>query len=196
MFFRKKATGVEWIIVFMGNPGPKYNGTRHNVGFMAADVLAKDMGVRIDRLRFKAYTGQGELGGSKVFLMKPQTYMNLSGESVQPAAAFYKIPPERILVVGDDVSMPVGKLRIRAKGSAGGHNGLKSIISRLGTDEFPRLKIGVGAPENTEYDLADWVLGTFQNQDAEKIREVISRGVKAVESVVAEGIDTAMRKFN
>jgi len=196
MFFRKKASGVEWIIVFMGNPGPKYNGTRHNVGFMAADVLAKDMGVRIDRLRFKAYTGQGELGGSKVFLMKPQTYMNLSGESVQPAAAFYKIPPERILVVGDDVSMPVGKLRIRAKGSAGGHNGLKSIISRLGTDEFPRLKIGVGAPENTEYDLADWVLGTFQNQDAEKIREVISRGVKAVESVVAEGIDTAMRKFN
>ena len=187
---------MEWIIVFMGNPGPKYNGTRHNVGFMAADVLAKDMGVRIDRLRFKAYTGQGELGGSKVFLMKPQTYMNLSGESVQPAAAFYKIPPERILVVGDDVSMPVGKLRIRAKGSAGGHNGLKSIISRLGTDEFPRLKIGVGAPENTEYDLADWVLGTFQNQDAEKIREVISRGVKAVESVVAEGIDTAMRKFN
>ena len=196
MFFRRKSSGAEWIVVFLGNPGPKYNGTRHNVGFMVADVLAKDMGLRIDRLRFKAYTGQGEIAESKVFFMKPQTYMNLSGEAVQPAAAFYKIPPERILVVSDDVSMPVGKLRIRAKGSAGGHNGLKSIISRLGTDEFPRLKIGVGAPEHSEHELADWVLGTFRNQEAETMREVISCASKAVETIIGEGIDTAMSRFN
>ena len=195
MFF-KRPSGVSWILVFLGNPGAKYAGSRHNVGFMTADVLEKRLGLRIDRLRFKALTAQATLGGEKVLLMKPQTYMNLSGEAVQPAAAFYKVPPERVLVVSDDVSLPLGKLRIRAGGSAGGHNGLKSIISRLGTDAFPRLKVGVGAPPNKDYDMADWVLSGFHNQDAVDIAEATARAADALEAILSEGIERAMNRFN
>ncbi len=192
----KRPSGVNWILVFLGNPGQKYADSRHNVGFMTAQVLEKRLGVRIDRLRFKALTAQAVLGGEKVLLMKPQTYMNLSGEAVQPAAAFYKVPPERVLVVSDDVSLPLGRLRIRASGSAGGHNGLKSIISRLGTEAFPRVKVGVGAPPNPDYDLADWVLSGFHGQDAKVIAETTERAADALESILSEGIDRAMSKFN
>lgn len=192
----KKPSGVNWILVFLGNPGAKYAGSRHNVGFMTADVLEKRLNVRIDRLRFKALTAQAELGGEKVLLLKPQTYMNLSGESVQPAAAFYKVPPEHVLVVSDDVSLPLGKLRIRTSGSAGGHNGLKNIISRLGTDAFPRVKVGVGAPPNKDYDMADWVLSGFHNQDAEDIADAVSRAADALECIISEGAERAMNKFN
>ena len=195
MFF-KRPSGVSWILVFLGNPGAKYAGSRHNVGFMTADVLEKRLGLRIDRLRFKALTAQATLGGEKVLLMKPQTYMNLSGEAVQPAAAFYKVPPERVLVVSDDVSLPLGKLRIRAGGSAGGDNGLKSIISRLGTDAFPRVKVGVGAPPNKDYDMADWVLSGFHNQDAVDIAEATARAADALEAILSEGIERAMNRFN
>ena len=195
MFF-KRPSGVSWILVFLGNPGAKYAGSRHNVGFMTADVLEKRLGLRIDRLRFKALTAQATLGGEKVLLMKPQTYMNLSGEAVQPAAAFYKVPPERVLVVSDDVSLPLGKLRIRAGGSAGGHNGLTSIISRLGTDAFPRVKVGVGAPPNKDYDMADWVLSGFHNQDAVDIAEATARAADALEAILSEGIERAMNRFN
>ena len=150
MFFSNHG-GVQWLVVFLGNPGLKYRNTRHNAGFLTADVVEKDCGVRIDRLRFHALTAQAELGGQKVLLMKPQTYMNNSGEAVAPAAKFYKVPPEHILVVSDEIHLQPGRLRIRTKGSAGGHNGLKSIIASLGTDVFPRIRIGVGAPPHPEY---------------------------------------------
>ena len=189
-------SGVDWIVVFLGNPGLKYAGTRHNAGFMTADECEKDTGERIIRARFQALTAQTKVGGQTVLLMKPQTFMNLSGDAVIQAVHFYKMPPERVLVVSDDVSLPLGKLRIRTKGSAGGHNGLKSIIARLGTDAFPRVKIGVGAPPHPEYDMADWVLGSFKNQDAEDMAEAARRAWEAVKSYVTDGPERAMSKFN
>jgi PTH1 family peptidyl-tRNA hydrolase len=196
MLFSQKSGGVNWLVVFLGNPGTKYNGTRHNVGFMTADVAERETGSRIDRLKFKALTAQCKLGGEQVLLMKPQTYMNLSGEAVKPAAQFYKIPPEHIIVVADDVSLPTGKLRIRTKGSAGGHNGLKNIIAQLGTDAFPRIKIGVGAPPHPDFDMADWVLGSFKNQDAEDIAKAVQRAFGAVETYISQGADRAMNLYN
>ncbi len=196
MFFRKKNAGVSWIVVFLGNPGARYAGTRHNVGFMTADAFAKKNGIRIDRLKFKALTNTCEVAGEKVFLMKPQTFMNLSGDAVRQAAAFYKLPVEKIIVVSDDISLPVGKLRIKRNGSAGGHNGLKDIIAKCGSDEFPRVKIGVGAPPDPEYDVADWVLSTFKNSDAEIIGEAVCRAASAVEAVIGAGIDRAMTLYN
>ena len=193
--FRSRG-GVSWIVVFLGNPGPKYRDTRHNAGFMAADAMEKKLGVSINKLRFKALTVQATLGGEKVLLLKPQTYMNLSGESVSPAAAFYKVPPEHIIVVSDEVSLPIGKLRIRKRGSAGGHNGLKNIIAMLGTDAFPRIRMGVGAPPHADYDMADWVLSSFKNQDADDMRSLAVRVCDAVECYIAEGPDRAMNKFN
>lgn len=193
--FRSRG-GVSWIVVFLGNPGPKYRDTRHNAGFMAADAMEKKLGVSINKLRFKALTAQAALGGEKVLLLKPQTYMNLSGESVSPAAAFYKVPPEHIIVVSDEVSLPIGKLRIRKSGSAGGHNGLKNIIAMLGTDAFPRIRMGVGAPPHADYDMADWVLSSFKNQDADDMRFLAVRVCDAVECYIAEGPDRAMNKFN
>ncbi len=196
MLFRSRSAGVSWLVVCLGNPGPKYTMTRHNVGFMTAEVLEKSAGVSAARLRFQALTAQCRLGGEPVLLMKPQTYMNLSGDAVAPAAAFYKLPPERVLVVSDDVSLPLGKLRIRRSGSAGGHNGLKSIIHRLGTDAFPRVKIGVGAPPHPDYDMADWVLGVFRGQDAVDIRAACEKAAEAVECCIRSGIDTAMNRYN
>ena len=182
----KKPGGVSWLIVFLGNPGMKYEGTRHNAGFMAADALAKRRGIAINRLRFKALTAQCGIAGESVLLMKPQTYMNLSGEAVGEAARFYKIPPEHIIVVSDEMALPVGKLRIRKKGSAGGHNGLKNIIAHL----------GVGAPPHPDYDVKDWVLSSFKNQDAEDMAAVAARAGEAAECYIAEGADRAMNKFN
>lgn len=196
MLFSRNSGGVSWLVVFLGNPGSKYTGTRHNVGFMTADVAEKETGAKISRLKFKALTATCTIGGEQVMLMKPQTYMNLSGESVKPAAQFYKIPPEHIIVISDDVSMPTGKLRIRTKGSAGGHNGLKSIIAQLGSDAFPRIKIGVGSPPHPDYDMADWVLGTFKNQDAEDIAAAVKRAYEAVETYISQGPDRAMNKYN
>ena len=193
--FRSRG-GVSWIVVFLGNPGPKYRDTRHNAGFMAANAMEKKLGVSINKLRFKALTAQAALGGEKVLLLKPQTYMNLSGESVSPAAAFYKVPPEHIIVVSDEVSLPIGKLRIRKSGSAGGHNGLKNIIAMLGTDAFPRIRMGVGAPPHADYDMADWVLSSFKNQDADDMRSLAVRVCDAVECYITEGPDRAMNKFN
>ena len=195
-FSSNKSGGISWLVVFLGNPGVRYNGTRHNVGFMTADMIERTKNVQINRLKYKALTAQCTLGGQQVLLMKPQTFMNLSGEAVQPAAQFYKIPPEHILVVSDDVSMPTGKLRVRTKGSAGGHNGLKNIIAHLGTDKFPRIKIGVGAPPHPEYDMADWVLGSFKNQDADLIQEAVARAASAIEVYIAEGPERAMNQYN
>ena len=189
-------SGVSWLVVFLGNPGPRYEGTRHNAGFMAGDALAKAKGVSVNRARFRALTATVEIGGEKVLLMKPQTYMNLSGEAVSQAAKFYKIPPEHVIVVSDEVSLPIGKLRVRAKGSAGGHNGLKSVIACLGSDQFPRIRIGVGAPPHPDYDMADWVLSAFKNQDAEDMAKAAERAAEAVEYYIRSGPDRTMNLFN
>lgn len=197
MFDRfRSAQGVTWLVVFLGNPGTRFNGTRHNAGFMAADAMAKELNVSINKLRFKALTATVEINGEKVLLMKPQTYMNLSGEAVGQAARFYKISPGHIIVVSDEVAMPIGRLRIRKSGSAGGHNGLKNIIQHLGTQDFPRIRMGVGAAPHPDYDMADWVLSTFKNKDAEDMQLLAERVSKAVQCYITEGPDRAMNKFN
>ena len=197
MFDRfRSAQGVTWLVVFLGNPGTKFNGTRHNAGFMAADAMAKELNVSINKLRFKALTAQVEIGGEKVLLMKPQTYMNLSGDAIVQASRFYKVPPERVIVVSDETALPIGKIRIRRGGSAGGHNGLKSIIAQLGTDQFPRIRLGVGAPPHPDYDMADWVLAAFKGQDAAAMEAAAKKAADAVECYITEGADKAMNKFN
>ena len=192
----KKPGGVSWLIVFLGNPGPRYEMTRHNAGFMAADAMAKEKNVNINKARFKALTATCDIGGESVLLMKPQTFMNLSGDAVAQAAKFYKIPPERVIVVSDEISLPIGKLRIRTKGSAGGHNGLKDIIAKLGTDAFPRIRIGVGTPPHPDYDMADWVLSSFKNQDAEDMLAAAARAAQAAQCYITQGADRAMNRFN
>ena len=188
--------GVRWLVVCLGNPGLRYEGTRHNAGFMTADALAKKLNVSVNRARFRALTATAEIGGEKVLLMKPQTYMNLSGEAAAQAAKFYHIPPERVLVVSDETALPIGKLRVRSKGSAGGHNGLKSLIACLGSDQFPRIRLGVGAPPHEDYDMADWVLSAFKNQDAENIAAAAGRAAEAVICYITEGPERTMNKFN
>jgi PTH1 family peptidyl-tRNA hydrolase len=187
---------VSWLVVFLGNPGLRYEGTRHNAGFMAADAFSRKHDVRISRVRFRALTAQCGIGGQQVLLMKPQTYMNLSGEAVGQAARFYKIPPEHILVLSDDITLPIGALRIRTKGSSGGHNGLKNIIEVLGTDAFPRIRIGVGSPPHPDYDTIDWVLSVFRDQDAEDMAEAASRAADAAECYIAEGPEKAMNRYS
>ena len=193
----RRSSGIQWLAVFLGNPGPKYAGTRHNAGFLAADALAKDKGLSVTRLRFRALTGKWELpDGDAVLVMKPQTYMNDSGEAVGQAARFYKVPADHVIVAADDISLPLGQLRVRTKGSAGGHNGLKSIISHLGTDQFPRVKIGVGAPPDRGQEQIDWVLGVPRNQDWETFSDACARAAAAVELYIARGPEKAMEKYN
>ena len=197
MFFQRKQTsGVEWIICCLGNPGREYENTRHNVGFVTADALSDRTGIPVKRIRFKALTGTGEIAGHKVLLMKPNTYMNLSGTALQEAAAFYKVPAERCLVVSDDVTLDPGRLRLRRNGSAGGHNGLKSIINMLGTQDFPRIKIGVGKKPHPDYDLADWVLGKFSPEDQKRIAQAAEKACDAIECVLSKGMEQAMNRYN
>ena len=187
---------VTHLVVGLGNPGREYEMTRHNAGFIAVDHMAKKLGVRVDRARFRALVGEGEMAGCHVLFMKPQTYMNLSGESVREAAAFYKIPPENVVVICDDVSFDVGRMRVRAKGSDGGHNGLKSIIYQLQSDAFPRVKMGVGVKPHPEYDLADWVLGTFPKEDAEALAAALDRVQGGVELILKGDVPAAMQLCN
>lgn len=196
MLFGRRPGPISWLVVFLGNPGPKYRGTRHNVGFMTADVVEQTTGRRIDRLKYKSLTRDAVMGGEKVLLMKPQTYMNLSGDAVRQAMDFYKVPTDHIIVVSDETALPPGKIRVRGRGSAGGHNGLKDIIAKCGGEGFPRIRIGVGAPPNPEYDLADWVLGTFSGKDAELVEEAVKRAAAAVEAIIADGVDRAMSRYN
>ena len=196
MLFGKGSGGADWLIVGLGNPGEKYERTRHNVGFLVVDALAERLGVPVQKLKHRALTNTVRLAGQKALLMKPVTFMNLSGEAVGDAARFYKLPPERVLVISDDTALPLGKLRLRKGGSAGGHNGLKSIIQHLGTDQFPRLRLGVGEKPRPDYDMADWVLGRLQGEDWKAMEAAVDRAADAVECVLSHGVDAAMNRFN
>lgn len=194
MFLRQ--SGFTWLVVGLGNPGARFESTRHNMGFLAVDRLAEQEKLRFNKLRFKAWTAEWKLGEEKILVMKPQTYMNLSGESVGEAARFYKIPADHVLVISDDVSLPVGKLRIRKSGSAGGHNGLKNIIQHLGTDGFPRIKVGVGMPDHPEHEMIDWVIGRPQGEEAKALRAALDRAADAALCLIDQGPDRAMNQFN
>ena len=196
MFFSRRKEPVSWIIVFLGNPGVRYENTRHNVGFMTADVIAKNNGIRITKFKFKSLTGTATLGGQTVFLLKPQTYMNLCGEAVRQAMRYYNIPRSNVIVITDDVSLPTGKLRVRRQGSAGGHNGLKDIIASCGGEDFPRIKIGVGQPPHEDFDLADWVLSKFSLKESSIIDEAIRQAANACEAIIAKGVNFAMGEYN
>jgi len=185
-----------YVIVGLGNPGSKYAGTRHNIGFEVINYLSALYKININKVKFKAILGEGIIQGEKVILVKPQTYMNLSGESVRDIKEWYKIPNENIIIIYDDISLETGKLRIRAKGSAGGHNGIKSIIYQLNSDVFPRIKIGVGQPSHADYDLADYVLGRFEKEEQEVITEAVKKAADAVAVILSAGINHAMNKFN
>ena len=196
IFSGNKTGGISWLVVGLGNPGAKYENTRHNMGFMAVDILADSVNMPFNKVRFKALTGTCELGGEKVLVMKPQTYMNLSGEAVGVGARFYKIPPEHVLVISDDISLPTGKLRIRPHGSAGGHNGLKNIIQHLGSDQFPRIKVGVGSPQQAGYEVVDWVIGKPLGEDKKILQDTLEKASKAVEFIISQGPEKAMNRFN
>ena len=185
-----------WLIVGLGNPGPEYAKSRHNIGFRCIDILADKLGVKIDRAKFEGLYGQTEYHGHKLYLLKPLTYMNLSGRSVLQLSSFFKIPPERIIVIFDDISLDPGRLRVRGNGSAGGHNGIKSIIAELGSQEFPRVKIGVGAKPHPDFDLAAWVLSTFSASEEKALAVSLENGAKAALTLMTQGVSEAANKFN
>ena len=191
-----KSGPVEYLIVGLGNPGRQYENTRHNAGFLALDLIAEKCEVTIDRLKFKSLTSRAVVGGKQVLLMKPQTFMNLSGQAVTEAMAFYKIPIERVIVLFDDISLIPGKLRIRRKGSDGGHNGIKNIIYLTGKNTFPRIKIGVGAKPNSGWNLANWVLSTFSESEQKDLCKALENCYSASELIVSDKIDQAMNLFN
>ena len=185
-----------WLIVGLGNPGKEYAHTRHNCGFRALDILAEKLSCRVDKGKFQGLYGQCAWQGRKLLLLKPQTYMNLSGRSVLQLSAYFHIPPQRIIVIFDDISLEPGRLRIRGDGSAGGHNGIKSIISEVGSQDFPRVKVGVGAKAHAEQDLADWVLGNFSAQDEKALAVSLPRAADAALTIVESGVYEAANKFN
>lgn len=199
MFNKFKSTSAsqyEYLVAGLGNPGAKYETTRHNAGFLFVERLSDKYNFAVKKLKFHALVGEAKIGTHRCIVMKPQTMMNNSGEALKECASFYKIPPENIIVVFDDISLPPGKLRIRRKGSAGGHNGIKSIIAHLGSEDFPRIKLGVGAKPNPEYDLADWVLGKFPKEDIPKMREAIDCACDALPLILDGDLEGAMSKFN
>jgi len=195
-FFRKKPAAPRWIVAGLGNPGRQYEYTRHNAGFLCLDVLSSACACKVDRLKFSALMGLGEIGGERCVLMKPATYMNRSGEAVAACANFYRIPPERILVIFDDASLPPGTLRIRRNGSAGGHNGIKSVIACLGTQEFPRIKLGVGGPPYPDCDMADWVLSSMAKEELDILRKKSNDAIAAAELIISGNIEEAMAKYS
>ena len=198
MFFKKNNSGsaVDFIVVGLGNPGSEYENTRHNAGFMALDTIAKELNIKIDRVKFKALTTVTNVSGKKVLFMKPTTFMNLSGQAVVAAMEFYKVPIENVLVIFDDISLEPGKLRIRQKGSHGGHNGIKSIALLTGYDTFPRIKIGVGNKPNPDYDLANWVLGHFNKDQLKDVQSALDKCPDIVSLIIDGRIGEAMNKYN
>lgn len=185
-----------WLIVGLGNPGPEYAKTRHNIGFRCLDILAEKLGCPVDKGKFQGLYGQTTYHGNKVYLLKPLTYMNLSGRSVLQLSAYFQIPPQRIIVLFDDISLEPGRLRVRGNGSAGGHNGIKSIIQELGSQEFPRVKIGVGAKPHPDFDLADWVLSAFSASEEKALAVSLENGAKAVLTILDDGVSAAANAYN
>ena len=193
MFGKSKES---WLIVGLGNPGKEYEKTRHNCGYRALDILAEKIGCKVDKAKFQGLYGQVTYGDKKLFLLKPLTYMNLSGKSVVQISAYFQIPPQRIIVLFDDISLEPGRLRIRADGSAGGHNGIKSIISEIGSQAFPRVKIGVGAKPHPEQDLADWVLSNFSSLEEKALSSALQRAADASLCIVEHGIPESANRYN
>ena len=196
MLFGNKSAAVDWLVVGLGNPGQKYANTRHNMGFLTVDLLAEKAGVKLNKVKFKSAYNIIPFAGRKCLVMKPQTYMNLSGEAVREAVQFYKLPADHVLVIYDDVSLPVGKLRVRPTGSAGGHNGLKNIIAHLGTQDFPRVKIGTGAPAGGGADMIDWVIGEPSKAEKKVLLESFEKAIDAAACIIEHGCQKAMNDFN
>ncbi len=194
MFFRRGK--IEYIVAGLGNPGKKYERTRHNAGFMAIDLLAKKHGFQFKKAKFQSLIADETVGGTRCLFMKPQTMMNLSGEAIIEAANYYNIPDENIIIIYDDVSLDVGKVRVRRKGSAGGHNGIKSIISCLGSEDFPRVKIGVGKKPTADYDMVKWVLGEIPSEKKSDLDTALDHAVSATEEIISADVDSAMNKYN
>ena len=195
MFLKSKST-YDWLVVGLGNPGLQYEKTRHNVGFMAADLFAESEKFDFGKNKMDAVLGECKIKDLRILVIKPQTYMNNSGKAVTKIASFYKIPTDRIIVMHDDISLSVGKIRMRRKGSDGGQRGMRDIIELLGTDNIPRIKIGVGAKPHPDYDLKDWVLGKFPDSDKENLETALKNSVLALKEIFARGIDSAMNKYN
>lgn len=197
MFVKKKFGGsVEYLIVGLGNPDKKYENTRHNAGWLALDYIAEKLDCKVNKIKYKSFVGTCEIGGAKAMLMKPTTYMNNSGQAVVEAMNFYKIPAENVIVIFDDISLDVGKMRIRSKGSDGGQKGMRSIINLSGSQAFPRIKIGIGAKPNLDWDLADWVLSKFTDKEMKVIEKMFENAHKAVELIIDGKMDRAMNLFN
>lgn len=197
--FKNQGSGsstYDYLVVGLGNPGAKYETTRHNAGFLCIEKMEDEYGFKAKKLKFHALIGDTKIANKKILVMKPQTMMNNSGVAISECASFYKIPPQNIIVIFDDISLDPGKLRIKRKGSAGGHNGIKSIIAHLGTEEFPRIKLGVGKKPHPDYDLADWVLSNFPKNDIPLVREAIDNALGALELMVKGDTETAMSKYN
>lgn len=187
---------VEYIIAGLGNPGKQYENTRHNAGFVALDAIAKKYGASVNRIRFKSICGETCIAGKKVLLLKPSTFMNLSGQAIVEASHFYKIPAEKVIVIFDDISLEPGKLRIRRKGSDGGHNGMKNIIYLSGKDTFPRIKLGIGKKPHPDYNLADWVLSSFSKEEGQALQEAAEKAADACQWIISGNIDKAMNLYN
>jgi len=194
MFFKRGK--IEYIVAGLGNPGSKYANTRHNAGFHSVDLLAKKHGFEFKKAKFHALIADEYIAGKRCLVMKPQTMMNLSGDALYDAASYYNIPDEKIIIIYDDVSLDVGKIRVRRKGSAGGHNGIKSIISCLGSEEFPRVKIGVGKKPTADYDMVSWVLGEIPKDKQDEYTKAIEASVLATEELIENGVDSAMNKYS
>ena len=199
MFFKSKQTGnnnIEYLIVGLGNPGRQYESTRHNAGFISLDYIADRLDVKVNRIKFKSTVGEARLAGHRCLLMKPSTFMNLSGQAVTEAMRFYKLPPQKVIILCDDINLNVGAIRIRRKGSDGGQNGVKNIICLSGSDEFPRVKVGIGKKPHPEYDLKDWVLSRFSDKEKTVLKETLPKIYDAVGLMVNDDIDKAMNLYN
>ncbi|MBQ9980539.1 MAG: aminoacyl-tRNA hydrolase [Oscillospiraceae bacterium] len=196
MAFFKRKTAPEWLVVFLGNPGKQYERTRHNAGFLAGDMLAARYGVKINKSEYKGYTARITVGGSPVLLLKPQTYMNLSGQSAGLAGMFYKIPPEKTIMVYDDISLTPGRLRVRPDGSAGGHKGVTSIQQVTNSQNQPRVKIGIGMPPDEDYAVPDWVISKFSDREFKELQPILDDAGRAVEEIIEHGWESAAQKYN